>query len=292
MDKINVSTPPPAGDKAPPPSGPDLGTIAPLKPDDQPVSWQPQISPSDSDYPDEQSALSAYDALYGNAPYTPPSGSTDDTQSSYPDPTLEMAYTTAPDFTPEVYRPPTPVNDRTGPAPATAKPFVIELGSLRSAEETFLSATSQAVDGYHSLHAAVKNAIGSPSIFGQIVGSKTIPQGLTPQQGSGSPSDNIPTGNMDGDSGSSVTMDPLDSEGQQFAGAINPAMEQLLQVIASTVETMGTFGAMLNNAGQMYTDGDATSAFPAPDGTAQAPQPPKTGPGFTPIPPKAPPGGS
>lgn len=264
-------------------------TVSPIKPEHQTTpAWHPDISPSDSDYADEEAALPAYNAIFGDGPPTP-STTGPSSPYSYPQltiPQLTMAYTTAPDLIPVAEG----RSQAPGSPPAvTAKPFSVQLGSLRSAEQTFLTATNATVEDYQTLYKAVQNAINSPSMFGQIVGGASIPDGLTPQANPADPSASAPSGNMQGDSGSAVTYDPLDGEGQQFAASITPQLELLMRAAAGATEAMGSFTAMLNNAAQMYTDGDAQSAFPAPDGTPQAPQapPPPSWPGFTPIPKKS-----
>jgi hypothetical protein len=60
-----------------------------------------------------------------------------------------------------------------------------------------------------------------------------------------------------------VNYDQLDSEGRQFAAAIDPQMEQLLQSAAGLIEAIGAFTALLNNAGQVYAQADYNSDFTA-----------------------------
>jgi hypothetical protein len=55
--------------------------------------------------------------------------------------------------------------------------------------------------------------------------------------------------------------DPLDGEGAAFAASINPQQRKLLQAVAGSLQTMGVFTALLNNAGQMYANADLNSAF-------------------------------
>jgi hypothetical protein len=212
--------------------------------------WQPTVNTSASDAGDEKSAAKKYDAIYGGSyqtgePATPGSGSSNKQDNTvYP---LSMAYTTAPEFIPV----PSSKSSSSGTQPADSTPFYVELGTLRSTEQTFLDATSAAVDGYQQLSSVVENAISSNSVFGQIVGSEEL----------------ISHGNMKVESilgGGTITVNynQLDAESKKFAAAVIPQMKHLLAAVDGTVEAMGQFTTLLNNAGQMYTDTDAQSAFP------------------------------
>jgi hypothetical protein len=126
--------------------------------------------------------------------------------------------------------------------------FAIRLADLRAAETTCISATHTAIDGYGTLETKVINSIVNDFTFGQNVGSW-----------SGKPS---PEAVQWGAQGSTFTPDPYDEEAQKFAAAIDPQMKALLKSCAGVIEAMGGFTALLNNAGQMYTYSDYSSAFP------------------------------
>lgn len=233
-------------------------SVDPIRSKYQKTPWQPTVDPSSGDVSDQQSAISTYQETYGDAPYTPPSGSsTTATASSYWYPILSVAYSTAPGFVPleETASHTHASGPPSSPPAAVAQEFSIRLGDLMAAEQTCLDATSKAADEYQRLSSVASGAIHSNSIFGQIVG--------TGGGGSGDPRNGDKKSSfMGGDS--PLKYDPLDSEGKAFAQTIIPQMEQILQAIGNTIETMGQFTALLNNAGQMYTEADAGSAFPPP----------------------------
>lgn len=222
--------------------------VKPITSEYQSPPWQPTVDTSASDAGDEKSAAEQYDKVYGGSYTTTTTSSSSTSSTTYvelPSPTMSMSYTTAPDLIPVA-------NTSSGSGSSTAQladAFSIQLGDLMSAEQACLDACNASVQGYQTLSSVVNAAMNSSSIFGQIVGSYQNP-------GDGKAS--ILAKN-DG-----LTYDSLDSEGTSFAAAVNPQMQQLLETIGNTIEAMGQFTALLNNAGQMYTDTDAQSAFPSP----------------------------
>jgi hypothetical protein len=221
-------------------------------------TFQPSVSSSDSDYSDEKQAVATYQSTYGIAG-TSGGGNQAPLTGTPPYPTLSMAYTTAPDLMPQ---PQTNGSSGSGSsAPEPQFPVFIELGTLMSTEATFLDATQALVNEYeNTLVPIVRSAMSSSTLFGQNVETST---GVAP----GSKASEIyPT----------EEADPLDQEGVKFAAAVNPQMSYLLQQVGTMVEALGTFTAMINKAGQYYTDTDAQSAFPPP-GLMEGPNPP-TGP--------------
>src|SRR5260221_12448485 len=58
-------------------------------------AWQPVISPSDSDYKDEQAAEAQYTAVYGTASQPQSSGTPPKLLSSYNIPKMTMSYSKA-----------------------------------------------------------------------------------------------------------------------------------------------------------------------------------------------------
>jgi hypothetical protein len=226
--------------------------------EDPDSTFQPQISPSDSDYSDEQQAVQNYQAVYGTAGAAPTHTDTPSLTSVPPYPALSMSYTTAPDFIPPLS------GDQGGgggnsTAAAPAHPIFIDLETLRSTETTFLNATQAIVEDYQTLLPLVQNAINSAIFFGQQIGTTTDKGG-----------NKKVTTEMN--TGTTFTPDSLDTEGTQFAAAVNPQMGQLLQQAGDMIEALGTFTAMMNTAGQYYTGADAGSVFPPP-GLMEGPGP-------------------
>lgn len=200
--------------------------------------WVPNVDPTASDHGDEEDAAEQYAEIYG---VTATTGKPDDSDSSETPatmvtmPTLSMAYTLAPDLVP------------TEPAPSDAlpllpdsSPFSIDLGALRAAEQTFLNAVSNVTSAYEALRTKVQGAIDDDTLFGQDNGhfENSGPHG-TPQW----------------------HKDELAESGTQFAEAINPQLTKVMQDGAGGIELMGSFTALLNNAGQTYAETDAKSTM-------------------------------
>lgn len=209
--------------------------------------WQPTVVTSSGDAKNQRIAAATYSAIYGGTPTVvdkePKDNSTLPSENARKVPKLRQAYYTAPTLVGW---------DRTSDGPAsdealTGGSFYVDLGALRTAEQTCLAASNTSVNAYEALRKTVQAAVSSPSIFGQMDGT------FHPQQaGTGSNAPSIPA---------MVSFNPLNQEGRDFAASTNPQMEQLLQAAGGAIELMGVFNAMLNNAGQMYAQTDHDSSF-------------------------------
>ncbi|MFJ8492464.1 hypothetical protein ACIRBZ_29565 [Streptomyces sp. NPDC094038] len=218
----------------------DSDDVSPHASQYQSDPWVPNVDPDASDHGDEEDAAEQYAQIYG---VTATSNPTDDSDDETPDalvtmPTLSMAYTTAPDLVP------TEPGGGAGSAMPTlpdSNAFSIDLGALRTAEQTFLDAVANVSSAYETLRAKVQGAIDNPNLFGQQDGHS---------EASG------PHGALQ------WHKDELADGGAQFAEAINPQLTKVMQDGAGGIELMGTFTALLNNAGQTYAETDAKSAMP------------------------------
>lgn len=218
--------------------------------------FQPSIQSSDSDYGDEKKAVGQYQQTYGTQGSDPQGGGTPSTAMPT-DPTLSMAYTTAPDLIPLPSTGGQSSGSSTAPQPML--PVYIELATLMSTETSFLKATSTVADQYeHTLEPVVQNAINTPTMWGTNVT-------IGPHQGGNQKAAEL--------TGTGYQVDSLDAEGTKFAASINPAMDQLLVSVGNVVEAMGVFTALLNKTGQYYTSTDSQSVFPPP-GLMEGPNPP------------------
>jgi hypothetical protein len=94
-------------------------------------------------------------------------------------------------------------------------------------------------------------------MFGQKVGTW-----VSPQTGS--------FGHTIGSDKPKFKGDKYNKEGKEFAASIVPEMKNLLNAAAGAIEAMGGFAALLNSAGQMYTNSDSHAAFADPAGTMPA----------------------
>ncbi|MFF3561802.1 hypothetical protein ACFYXS_17325 [Streptomyces sp. NPDC002574] len=211
--------------------------------------WVPNVDPDASDHEDQEDAAETYSEIYGVTPTSDPTDDSDDEEP--PDemvtmPTLSMAYTTAPDLVP---------TEPGGGSGSTAMPtlpdsnaFSIDLGALRTTEQTFLGVVANVTSAYETLRAKVQGAIDDPTLFGQ---------------------DNGHWENW-GRAGLHWVEDELAESGVQFAEAINPQLTKVMQDGAGGIELMGTFTALLNNAGQTYAQADSKSSMPDVGPRAQA----------------------
>lgn len=223
-----------------------LGPVKPIKPKYQTPGkpWEPTIDSSD---PSQKAAGEDYTAVYGGTPNQAGSDSTSTTpekpEKSGNEPNLRMSYTKAPDIVPL----PKSGSSADGPTAMESGRFYVNLYSLRSAEQTFLDATSQAVDGFDKLKDEVNKAVNDHNFFGQNVGKWVST--VNPGSSIGA------NGHRD------WNPDPYNESAQQFADAITPQMKNLLNGIGSVFEAAGAFTALLTNAGQSYATMDANAAF-------------------------------
>ncbi|MEU2620653.1 hypothetical protein ABZ642_21390 [Streptomyces sp. NPDC007157] len=223
----------------------DSDDVSPHASQYQSDPWVPNVDPDASDHGDQEDAAETYSEIYGVTATTDPSDDSDDDEP--PDemvtmPKLSMAYTTSPDLVPT--GPGGGSGDSPPPLPDT-NAFSIDLGALRAAEQTFLDAVSNVTSAYETLRTKVQAAIDDPNLFGQDNGHIEYGGRLTRW---------VP--------------DELAESGAQFAEAINPQLTKVMQDGAGGIELMGSFTALLNNAGQTYAATDAKSSMTDPT-TAQ-----------------------
>jgi hypothetical protein len=190
-----------------------------------PPAFEPTIDGSDKA---QQNAAAQYTKTYGGSVTVSnqnPSSSNGPFYN-YPEPDVTAAYQQAPDFVPNP--PPGSGSGTPGGGASDSDAFLIDLAALKAAEQVCLGATEEAITACENLKSTVSSAVASPTIFGQ-----------------------------------EVDKDPLDADAKQFALGMEATMSQVLYYFAGVVELMGQFNALLNNAGQMYTWADYSSAFAA-----------------------------
>ncbi|MER7186444.1 hypothetical protein ABT404_44480 [Streptomyces hyaluromycini] len=222
----------------------DSDDVSPHASEYQSDPWVPNVDPDASDHGDEEDAAEQYSEIYGVTATTNP---TDDSDDGPPAemvtmPKLSMAYTTSPDLVPSESG---GGGSDSMPTLPDSNAFSIDLGALRGAEQTFLDAVSNVTSAYEALRTKVQGAVDDPNLFGQENGHLEIVGRMTQW---------VP--------------DELADSGAQFAEAINPQLTKVMQDGAGGIELMGTFTALLNNAGQTYAETDAKSSMTDPT-TAQ-----------------------
>ncbi|WP_409055174.1 hypothetical protein [Streptomyces sp. SYP-A7185] len=126
----------------------------------------------------------------------------------------------------------------------------IDLGALRTAEQSMLTEARGAVNKYEEVRAKV--AAVKDSVFGQGATDKY-------EKGAGN-SNSMAYDPMEGKS----VANPFAATGETFAAEMNPAMERALLQIGSTIERLGEYIALLNHSGQVYAEADRKSRFPEP----------------------------
>jgi hypothetical protein len=157
------------------------------------------------------------------------------------DPQLIMLWTAPPDLTGMKS------SGSAASMPPQSEPFAVNLASVQAAQQTMLNAGSAVVSAYNPMEQQVQQDISGGTIFGQQATYNTMVS-----EGNGkaaSPLYNVPDAQ-------------LRSGAELAASLINPAMTRVLRLMADGMETAGTYIAMLNNAGQMYTAADMNSAVP------------------------------
>lgn len=126
----------------------------------------------------------------------------------------------------------------------------VDLGAMRTAEKSMLTEARGAVAAYEDLRAKVAAAKGH--VFGQGAqdpndhsGYTSLSAGYDPQAGKSH-------------------ANPFAESGEKFAAEMNPAQDRALLQIGSTLERLGEYIALLNHAGQVYSESDRHSRFPEP----------------------------
>jgi len=234
-----------SGDKLPKNGDSPKAGPPPLQvPVGQTTPWEPVIDKQSTS--DERTAAAEYTAIYGGSPASSePADSGPGLGSSYSIPNVSMAYSTAPSLVPTK---PAAASGQSQPidgATIDAMPAVhIDLVGHLEAEQSCLNYTKNAVDAYQALQPQITNATTSDNFFGQIAGYHVTVKGNQP--------------NMQQ---TKTDYDKADQGAQKFAGTMIPQLEYLMQQAGGLLELMGTFCALWNNAGQMYTDTDASSAL-------------------------------
>ncbi|NUQ97857.1 MAG: hypothetical protein HOY79_15320 [Streptomyces sp.] len=199
--------------------------------------WVPNIDPDSDGQDDQKKAAESYSDVYGvSATKNSDQGDSTPPAEAVTMPILGTAYNVAPDFVP---------GDSGGgsggamPTLPDSNPVMIDLGTLRAAEQTWVDECAIATEAYNDMQSKVWDAINDANLFGQLDGHHDATR-----------------------AGYTWEADPLADSGKQFADAINPQLTQIMQDAAGAIELMGTFTALLNNAGQTYAEADAQSAFP------------------------------
>jgi hypothetical protein len=158
------------------------------------------------------------------------------------DPQLIMLWTAPPDLTGRGMQ-----ASGGGSMPPLSMPFTVDLASTQAAEQAMLDAGSTVVGAYNPMEQEVQQDISEGTIFGQQATYNTLGwSGSHPVPHYG------------------VADTALQNSAQQFAAQMNPAMTRVLRLIADGMSTVGAYIAMLNNAGQIYTGSDKSSAVPPP----------------------------
>ncbi|MFI8850953.1 hypothetical protein [Streptomyces sp. 891-h] len=132
--------------------------------------------------------------------------------------------------------------------------FVFKAGEVRESEQRMLSSTRTAVDGYEELR--TKFLAEKDHVFGQGLRHEYDTMSAVP----------VSMGNGNG-SERTHHNEPADFNGDEFGATMVPMMEKALAQIGSVLAATGEYIAMINIAGQMYSQADRESRFPQPPGS-------------------------
>ncbi|NSC22899.1 hypothetical protein FM076_17655 [Streptomyces albus subsp. chlorinus] len=132
--------------------------------------------------------------------------------------------------------------------------FTFKAGEVREAEQSMLNSTRTAVDGYEELR--TKFLAEKDHVFGQ---------GLRHIYDTGGPGASGIGLNASGDT-TQHHDEPADFNGDEFGATMVPMMEKALAQVGSVLAATGEYIAMINIAGQMYSQADRDSRFPPPPG--------------------------
>lgn len=174
------------------------------------------------------------------------------------DPVLSMQWDAPPPFIGTAGTKPAP-----GAAPAAApsphSALMVNLGTMRSAEETMLTANRTMVDAYNALHEQVKAVVASPMFWGQEATTTTSGRSAATVVSQGDHIDTWVAENK-----------PIREAAAKFAPIINPELTIALRQVADAIEISGAYMGRLNTAGQAYAIADFSSIMPAITPTPKA----------------------
>lgn len=157
--------------------------------------------------------------------------------------------------------------------PPESMPFSVALGTVQAALQSMLDAGAAIVPPYNALEQEVQQAVTQGTIFGQqatynTAGTSHMPTGKFVIPGSTSTSNVGDSQVLAGDGMNPANYHqpdtPLQQAAQQFAAQMNPAMTRIVRLMADSMSTVGTYIALVNKAGQMYTAADKSCAIPPP----------------------------
>jgi hypothetical protein len=161
--------------------------------------------------------------------------------------------------------------------PPESMPFNVALSTLQSAMQSMLNSGAAIVPPYNELEQEVQQAVTQGTIFGQeatynTAGTSHMPTGKFVIPGSTS-ANSVGTNQVLSSSAHGDGMNPanyhqpdtpLQQAAQQFAAQMNPAMTRIVRLMADSMSTVGSYIALVNKAGQMYTAADKSSEIPPP----------------------------
>jgi hypothetical protein len=172
-------------------------------------------------------------------------------------PHVQVAWSTPPTFNqdPPDMTPPDGDGDKDKDVPACG-PIQVDLGTLRTAEQSMLAASQIAVTDYEALRTKVMSL--KDTVFGQTATVVQVTGGADGVSG------NSYNGAGAGVRQESTVASPVQEAAKKFADNINPAQETVLWQVANTIEIVGKYIAAVNWSGQAYGHADRKSVFPEP----------------------------
>jgi len=165
------------------------------------------------------------------------------------DPQLIMLWTAPPDLTGKEMQGSGPPSST---MPPMSDPFTVDLASLQAAQQTMLGAGTEVVTAYNPVEQATTQAVLGNTVFGQQATFNTLePLTQGPHRPTSEPDYHVPDTALQGPA-------------QQYAAKMNPEMTRVLRALADGMQIAGTYIAMINKAGNIYTASDKNSKVPPP----------------------------
>jgi hypothetical protein len=164
-------------------------------------------------------------------------------------PTTGVMWQNAPSFnTPQ---PPPAGSGSQSDGTYTEPPFKVNLASIREVEEDHLALQRDMSEKYNNLRTLVQGDISKgAALYGPLHSDAWVNPGYA----------NMPGPDYD----AKQFGNELAAEAGPFAAQMNPIMQKALQHIGDTLELYGNYVALLNDAGQAYSQSDRQAALPAP----------------------------
>ncbi|MEU2288329.1 hypothetical protein ABZ614_41640 [Streptomyces sp. NPDC013178] len=175
-----------------------------------------------------------------------------------PAPNMRVGWETPPSFNDEPNSPPGESNSDAGVV--DSGPFRFDAPVVRETEGVLLAQSRNAIADYEALRSKVAG-IGAEGFWGPKKPEAPVaaynPSNQSPGASFGAPSM---------EEQEKIDLRLLSEIGAEFAGHINPVMQDALNMVSNSLELLGNYIGMVNASGQVYSRIDRSMHFPEPPG--------------------------